>query len=104
MRSTLTLRTLVLAAVLAGGLALAPPAAAAGERSIQPLEAVSHWLRGFFSWDRLEWLGLGGEAGGMVDPNGARSYVTGDAGSIVDPDGAHAPDTGDAGSMVDTNG
>lgn len=102
MRSTSNLRNLVLAAVLAGGLALAPPAAAAGERSIQPLEAVSHWLRGFFRWDRLDWLA--GKVGSGVDPNGGRSHAAGDAGGMVDPDGAHAPGTGDVGGMVDPDG
>lgn len=102
MRSTSNLRTLALAAVLAGSLGLAPPAAAAGERSIQPLEAVSHWLRGFFSWDRLNWLA--GEEGSMVDPNGGRSHAAGNAGSGVDPDGALSYITGEEGHMVDPNG
>ncbi len=102
MRSTSTLRTLVLAAVLAGGLGLAPPAAAAGERSFKSLDVVGDWLGELFSWARLDWLA--GGAGSMVDPNGALSYVTGEEGHMVDPNGAHAPGTSEAGHMVDPNG
>lgn len=102
MRSKPTLRTLALAAVLAGSLTTAPPAQAAGGRSIRPAEAVSEWLRGLLSWGGLSWLA--GEAGSIVDPDGGRSSATGEAGHMVDPDGAPAADTGEAGSWVDPDG
>jgi hypothetical protein len=98
MRSTLTLRTLTLAAALAGGLALAPPAHAAGGRPAGPLG----WLYGLFTWDRLSWLT--GEVGSAVDPNGAPSHADGEVGAWVDPDGALSHATGEVGAEYDPNG
>jgi hypothetical protein len=100
MRSNPIVRTLALAAVLAGSLAL--PAAAAPDRRAGPA-GVGAWLHGLFAWDRFTWLA--GEEGSGVDPNGATAPAAGDVGSMVDPNGATAAATdGEVGSGVDPNG
>jgi hypothetical protein len=88
MRHTALIRSLALATLLA--LPAAAPAAAEGK----PSGGLWGWLAGVTAWfDR---------AGNWIDPDGAPAACSGDAGGCIDPNGAR--DLGDAGGWIDPDG
>jgi len=90
------LRTLPVTMACATALALSAPAAASPPAGPA---AIWQWLTGLVGLASME-----GEAGHIVDPNGARPLSFGEAGNIVDPDGASASADNEAGNIVDPNG